>query len=283
MKNWMLFIVLIIIFCASFTHVNGIRNTAFRNLNSTVTKLSDKESREQLKRPKNLILKDLINNMVLVDGGSFMMGCSNEQSNNCDKDETTVHRVVLSRFKIGKFEVTRSQWLEVMDKSRSTFNSCNQCAVSNVSWNDIQVFIKKLNKLTLKHFRLPTEAEWEFAARGGILSRGFEYSGSNDLDSVAWYDRNSKLSVKKVGQKNSNELGLYDMSGNVWEWCSDWYGENYYSESIVDNPIGPMYGEDRVVRGGSWIVGPRNHRVAYRARESPDKRESYIGFRLAEN
>jgi len=252
-------------------------------LYSTVTKLSDKESREQLKRPKNLILKDLINNMVLVDGGSFMMGCSNEQSNNCDKDETTVHRVVLSRFKIGKFEVTRSQWLEVMDKSRSTFNSCNQCAVSNVSWNDIQVFIKKLNKLTLKHFRLPTEAEWEFAARGGILSRGFEYSGSNDLDSVAWYDRNSKLSVKKVGQKNSNELGLYDMSGNVWEWCSDWYGENYYSESIVDNPIGPMYGEDRVVRGGSWIVGPRNHRVAYRARESPDKRESYIGFRLAEN
>jgi formylglycine-generating enzyme required for sulfatase activity len=283
MKNWMLFTVLIIIVCASFTQVNGKRNTAFKNLYSTVTKISDKESREQLKRPKNLILKDLINNMVFVDGGSFMMGCSNGQSNNCDKDERTVHRVVLSRFKIGKFEVTRSQWLEVMGKNRSTFDSCNQCAVSNVSWNDIQVFIKKLNKLTVKHFRLPTEAEWEFAARGGILSRGFEYSGSNDLDSVAWYDRNSKLSVKKVGQKNSNELGLYDMSGNVWEWCSDWYGENYYSESIVDNPMGPMYGEDRVVRGGSWIVGPRNHRVAYRARESPDKLESYIGFRLAEN
>jgi len=283
MKNWMLFTVLIIIVCASFTQVNGKRNTAFKNLYSTVTKISDKESREQLKRPKNLILKDLINNMVFVDGGSFMMGCSNGQSNNCDKDERTVHRVVLSRFKIGKFEVTRSQWLEVMGKNRSTFDSCNQCAVSNVSWNDIQVFIKKLNKLTVKHFRLPTEAEWEFAARGGILSRGFEYSGSNDLDSVAWYDRNSKLSVKKVGQKNSNELGLYDMSGNVWEWCSDWYGENYYSESIVDNPMGPMYGEDRVVRGGSWFVGPRNHRVAYRARESPDKLESYIGFRLAEN
>lgn len=279
----MLFTVLIIIVCASFTQVNGKRNTAFKNLYSTVTKISDKESREQLKRPKNLILKDLINNMVFVDGGSFMMGCSNGQSNNCDKDERTVHRVVLSRFKIGKFEVTRSQWLEVMGKNRSTFDSCNQCAVSNVSWNDIQVFIKKLNKLTVKHFRLPTEAEWEFAARGGILSRGFEYSGSNDLDSVAWYDRNSKLSVKKVGQKNSNELGLYDMSGNVWEWCSDWYGENYYSESIVDNPMGPMYGEDRVVRGGSWFVGPRNHRVAYRARESPDKLESYIGFRLAEN
>ena len=283
MKKWMLFTVFIIIFCSSFTQVKGKRNNSSKELYSTSTQLNDDDSQEHLNRTKNLILKDLINNMVLVAGGSFMMGCSNEHINNCDKDERPANRVVIGSFKICKFELTRSQWLAVMGKNRSTFDSCNQCAVSGVSWNDIQVFIKRLNKMTGKHFRLPTEAEWEFAARGGIFSRGFLYSGSNDLDSVAWFERNSDLGVKQVGQKKSNELGLYDMSGNVWEWCSDWFGENYYSESIVDNPRGPMYGKDRVVRGGSWIVGPRNHRVSYRARESPDKRESYLGFRLAEN
>lgn len=283
MKKWMFFTVFIIFFCTSFKHVKGKRNDSTKELYSTSTQLNDEDSQEHSNRPQNLILKDLINNMVLVAGGNFMMGCSNEYSNNCDKDERPAHRVVIDSFKISKFEVTRSQWLAVMGKNSSAFNSCNQCAVSNVSWNNIQVFIKRLNKMTGKHFRLPTEAEWEFAARGGIFSRGFLYSGSNDLDSVAWFDRNSDLNVKQVGQKKSNELGLYDMSGNVWEWCSDWFGENYYSESIVQNPRGPMYGKDRVVRGGSWIVGPRNHRVSYRARESPDKRESYLGFRLAEN
>ena len=151
--------------------------------------------------------------------------------------------------------------------------------LKNVSWNDIQEFITKLNAQTGKKFRLPTEAEWEYAARGGNQSKGYKYSGSNSISDVAWYDDNSGDKTHPVGQKTPNELGIYDMSGNVWEWCQDWYGD--YSSSSQTNPTGPSSGSYRVLRGGSWNNGARNCRVSNRGSYNPDSRSYRSGFRLA--
>ena len=150
--------------------------------------------------------------------------------------------------------------------------------VENVSWNDVQEFIKKLNSLTGKLYRLPTEAEWEYAARGGNRSQGFKYSGSNTVGNVAWYSANSGSSIKPVGTKSPNELGIYDMSGNVWEWCSDWYGT--YSSNAETNPRGPSTGSYRVLRGGCWLNLAWHVRVSNRYNHSPGDRSSNIGFRL---
>jgi formylglycine-generating enzyme required for sulfatase activity len=152
--------------------------------------------------------------------------------------------------------------------------------VEQVSWNDIQSFLKKLNTATGKRFRLPTEAEWEYAARGGNKSRGYTYSGSNTLSSVGWHVGNSGSKTHAVGQKQANELGLYDMSGNVWEWCSDWYGRNYYSSSSSNNPKGPSSGSSRVLRGGSWSSSASYCRVADRNNYKPDLRYYNYGFRV---
>jgi len=156
-----------------------------------------------------------------------------------------------------------------MGKNPSTFTGDN-LPVEQVSWNKTQDFIKKLNQKTGKNYRLPTEAEWEYAARGGNKSKGYKYAGSNNINDVAWYTSNSNSKTHEVGTKLPNELGIYDMSGNVWEWCSDWYGENYYGSSPSNNPKGPGTGDDRVLRGGSWDDSVNLSRSANRLRYKPN-------------
>ena len=186
--------------------------------------------------------------MVRVEGGTFRMGATSEQEDEADSDEKPVHSVTLSSYYIGKTEVTQALWKAVMGSNPSNFKGSN-LPVECVSWNECQEFIQKLNSLTGRNFRLPTEAEWEFACRGGNNSRGYKYSGSNNLDSVAWYLGNSGGKTHPVATKTPNELGIYDMSGNVFEWCSDWYDD--YTSYSQTNPKGPQSGSRRVFRGGS--------------------------------
>lgn len=218
--------------------------------------------------------------LIKVEGGCFDMGCTSEQSN-CGDDEKPVHEVCVDDFYMSKTEVTQKQWREVMGNNPSSFDGCDNCPVERVSWNYVQKFIKKLNQKTNGNYRLPTESEWEYAARGGKKSRGYKYGGSNSIDRVAWYDGNSGSKTHPVGTKQPNELGLYDMSGNVWEWCSDWYDSDYYGNSRRDNPQGPSSGSPRVGRGGSWRNRARYCRVAYRFLHSPDDSYFYLGFRLS--
>ena len=194
--------------------------------------------------------------MVPVEVGTFQMGSTTGYS-----DEKPVHTVTLSSYYIGQTEVTQALWKAVMGSNPSNFKGDN-LPVENISWNDCQKFITKLNQLTGKTFRLPTEAEWEFAARGGNRSQGYQYSGSNTLGDVAWYYDNSSGKTHPVAQKQANELGIYDMSGNVLEWCQDWYGS--YSSSAQSNPTGPTSESYRVRRGGSWRYYAGGCRPAYR-------------------
>ncbi len=211
--------------------------------------------------------------MITVQGGRFAMG-SNDNNN-----EKPIHNVALSSFKIAKYETTQAQWQQVLGSNPSGHKDCMDCPVTGVSWDDIQTFIQKLNTLSGKHYRLPTEAEWEYAARGGLKSKGFEYAGSNDVDAVAWTWANSASTTHPVGQKKANELGLYDMGGNVFECCSDWYDENYYAKSPENNPKGPATGPHRVFRGGNVASEPAKSRVAYR---NPFQLGyATLGFRLA--
>lgn len=228
---------------------------------------------------KDRIIQNLINNMVYVQGGTFMMGATSEQGSDAAGDEKPAHQVTLSAFSIGQYEVTQEEWQAVMGSNPSNFNGPKR-PVGNVSWNDCQEFIRKLNAMTGKHFRLPTEAEWEYAARGGNRSQGYKYSGSNNLNSVAWYADNSGNTTHDVGLKSPNELGIYDMSGNVREWCQDWYGS--YSSSSQTNPTGPSSGSSRVFRGGSWSNLARGCRVSLRSNFNPGNRYGYLGLRLAQ-
>ena len=208
--------------------------------------------------------------MVKVAGGTFQMGATSEQGSKAYDGGYPVHSVTLSDYYIGQTEVTQELWEAVMGINPSKFKGDNQCPVEKVSWEDCQEFIEKLNRLTGKNFRLPTEAEWEYAARGGNKSKGYKYSGSNDADAVAWYGDNSGGKTHPVATKQSNELGLYDMSGNVWEWCQDWYGD--YSSNSQTNPRGASTGSLRVLRGGSWNDIARGVRVSYRYYITPDFR-----------
>ena len=225
--------------------------------------------------------------MIAVEGGTFTMGATEEQGSDVDRDESPTHQVTLSSYMIGKTEVTQELWEAVMGSNPSRFKDSNfqdpnfkdpKLPVEQVSWNDCQTFITKLNALTGKNFRLPTEAEWEFAARGGNKSKGYIYSGSNTIDDVAWYNSNSNWATCPVATKAPNELGIYDMSGNVWEWCSDWFG-NYSSESQT-NPTGPKSGSYRVERGGCWYCNTRYCRVSYRGNYPPNYINEYLGLRL---
>ena len=216
-------------------------------------------------------------NMVWVDGGTFRMGATSEQGSEIS-DEKPVHSVTLSGYYIGKTEVTQALWQAVMGSNPSYFEG-DGLPVEQVSWDDCQKFIRKLNSLTGQNFRLPTEAEWEFACRGGNNSRGYKYSGSNYIDNVAWYDGNSGDKTHPVATKSPNELGIYDMSGNVWEWCADWYGD--YSSGRQTNPKGPYDGSSRVYRGGSWYYYARHCRSSDRFSNIPTIRNYDLGLRLA--
>lgn len=196
-------------------------------------------------------------------------------------DEFPVHKVTLTKdYYMGETQVTQALWQAVMGENPSEFKGDDQRPVECVSWNDCQVFIQKLNALTGERFRLPTEAEWEFAARGGNESRGCCYAGSNDLDAVAWHDGNSAEKTHAVAQKQPNELGLYDMSGNVEEWCADWYGEDYYQTSPDVDPQGPDTGRLRVLRGGSWYGDAWDCRLSIRISPYPEFRFNFYGLRL---
>ena len=216
--------------------------------------------------------------MTFVKGGTFQMGATIEQENDAADDEKPVHSVTLSSYYISQTEVTQALWKAIMNNNPSYFKG-DKLPVETVSWNDCQTFIKKLNKQTGQTFRLPTEAEWEYAARGGNKSRGHKYAGSNTIDYVAWYESNSGSSTHIVATKQPNELGLYDMSGNVWEWCQDWYGN--YSSSFQTNPTGASAGSSHVYRGGGWDSYTRNNRSSSRGDNDFADCNLEIGFRLA--
>ena len=237
--------------------------------------------------PSNTISDDVITipvkdgiciEMVKVEGGTFMMGATSEMKNP-NSNEKPVHQVTLTNdYYMGKYEVTQALWQAVMGSNPSEYKGDN-LPVETVSWNDCQKFISKLNSLTGRMFRLPTEAEWEYAARGGKESRGYQYSGSSNISDVAWYDENSGSKTHPVGTKQANELGIYDMTGNVWEWCSDWYSS--YSSSSQTNPTGSDSGSARVSRGGGWFNDASYCRLSVRFYYTPDFRLDILGLRLA--
>lgn len=232
--------------------------------------------------------------MVLVEGGTFVMGCTSEQGNDCENNEKPAHEETVDTFYIGKYEVTQKLWNAVIgpDLNRSSNAGCDDCPVEQISWKDAQVFITKLRILTKKPFRLPTETEWEYAARGGNRSKGYKYSGSDKIDEVAWYvenyqkNKSGKLgTTHPVGMKKPNELGIYDMSGNVWEWCSDTYTKEYRHNGKEVHPEWPYPGAPlyfrSVLRGGSWGGTAEGCRVSYIDYDVASYRDEYGGFRLA--
>ena len=223
------------------------------------------------------ILSRLVGNMVQVEGGRFQMGGTPEQGSDAIDWEKPVHEVTLSDYYMGKYEVRQSEWEAVMGNNPSYFKGAD-LPVESVSWKDCHEFMRKLNALTGLNFKLPTEAQWEYAARGGRLSKGYKYSGSNNLGEVDWYGRNFGNCTHRVGQKQPNELGLYDMSGNVREWCEDWYGD--YSVASQRDPSGAASGSRRVSRGGSWGNAARLCRVSFRSSYTPGDRFIFLGFRL---
>ena len=225
----------------------------------------------------SITVKGVTFNMIKVDGGTFAMGATSEMTNPDDNEKPT-HQVTLSSYYIGETEVTEALWNAVMRKNPSR-SKRDDLPVGSVSWEDCQIFIGKLNGLTGKSFRLPTEAEWEYAARGGNRSNHTQYSGGSMIDDVAWYDGNSGGKPHSVKTKKPNELGLYDMSGNVMEWCQDLYGS--YGSNAQTNPTGPDSGSYRVLRGGGWGSVERGCRSSFRAYYSPGYRYYSLGFRLA--
>ena len=227
--------------------------------------------------------------MVAVDGGTFSMGVDSTivAEGYANLDEMPAHEVTLSPYRIGQTEVTQELWNAVMGTNPSSFTTDPQRPVEQVSWEDCQEFIERLNELTGENFRLPTEAEWEFAARGGVDGNGTMYAGSDSIAEVAWFFDNSyamgidneDYGTHVVGSKLANELGLFDMSGNVSEWCADWYGG--YTEDAQTDPAGPEFGMRRVIRGGGWFSFDSDNRVTARNYEAPNRRSMSLGFRLA--
>ena len=223
------------------------------------------------------VKNDITIDMVKVEAGTFMMGATSEMMNPYYY-EKPVHQVTLTNdYYMGKYEVTQALWQAVMGSNPSDFKGDN-LPVETVSWDDCQEFISKLKGLTGKKFRLPTEAEWEYAARGGKKSRGYQYSGSSNISDVAWYEGNSANKTHPVGTKQANELGIYDMTGNVMEWCQDWY-DSYISSSQT-NPTGTVSGSSRVCRDGSFNNSAGNCRSSSRSYSPPDYRFNILGLRL---
>lgn len=227
--------------------------------------------------------------MVFVKGGEMSLGCTVEQSDNCKENERPAHKVSLSDFYIGETEVTQAQWMAVMGRDNNpSYSKGNTLPVERVSWAECQRFVNRLNRYLAAElpqgyrFALPSEAQWEYAARGGMKSAGYVYSGGNDLKSYAWYYDNSNERVHDVRVKYANELGIFDMSGNVWEWCQDWFNENYYSENQDWNdPLNDQEATYYVQRGGSWNYGAPYNRCSSRERGSLHSRYEDCGFRVA--
>ena len=224
------------------------------------------------------VIQQLIDNMVYVEGGTFLMGGTAEQGAEPSEYEFPIHEVTVSPFSICKYEVTQEVWEAVMGENPSRFPNAKH-PVEQVSYRDCQLFIRKLNRISKKRFRMPTEAEWEFAARGGKLSKGYKYAGSDDIQEVAWIQENSSKGTQEVGLKKPNELGLYDMSGNVWEWCNDLFGS--FTRVPQKNPVGAYSGSYFVFRGGSWVNEPWYCRVSMRNGNEPRIRSVNLGLRLA--
>jgi formylglycine-generating enzyme required for sulfatase activity len=230
--------------------------------------------------------------MIFVEGGTFIMGCTNEQGSDCEENEKPNHLVTLGNYYIGKYEITQKQWNAVMRTNPSLNIGCDECPVENVSWNDAQIFIKNLNEQTRNAYRLPTEAEWEYAARGGKFSKGYKFAGNNNIDSVAWYNQSSnsitqidgafafnfELKTHPVGKKIPNELEIHDLSGNVSEWCFDWDGK--YGNDQQKDPKGPNNGLERIMRGGGFLDNSNDCRVSNRLQVSPSNKFFSSGLRL---
>ena len=218
--------------------------------------------------------------MVLVKGGCYKMG---DTFGIGAQDEKPIHEVCVKDFYIGKYPVTQMQWTGTMGTNPSREPNCGMtCPVENVSWNEVQEFIKKLSQRTRKPYRLPTEAEWEYAARsGGKEEKWAGTSSEKDLADYAWYYNNGGFQTHPVGMKKPNGLGLYDMTGNVWEWMSDWYDEAYYAASPRVQPQGAATGRTRALRGGYWGDLPSFVRVARRIDLVPTARGGGYGFRVA--
>ena len=229
--------------------------------------VEDVDAAEMVKDVETITVNGVSFDMIKVEGGTYKMG-----SNDGESDEKPVHDETVATFQIGKTEVTQELWQAVMGANPSNFKGEANLPVEKVSWTDCNTFITKLNQATGKNFRLPTEAEWEYAARGGNKSQGFTYSGSNTIGDVAWYDGNSSSKTHPVAQKQPNELGIYDMSGNVWEWTSDKYSTDYSQ---------PRTSSYRVYRGGSWGGTAANSRVANRNDFSESTAYDVLGLRLA--
>ena len=241
-------------------------------------------SHKQVQSSKSFVLDFNVNGvqfrMKYVEGGTFMMGAPGDDSEATDSERPR-HSVTLDNYYIASTQVTQELWQAVMGSNPSFFEGDIHRPVEMVSWNDCQEFIEKLSTITGRTFSLPTEAQWEYAARGGKKSKGYKFSGSNNLGDVAWYGGNSNNTTHPVAQKHANELGLYDMTGNVREWCLDRYDSNYYASSPQNNPQGPSSGGNRVLRGGSWLDDPGCCRVSYRGDYDPGDRDCIIGFRLS--
>jgi formylglycine-generating enzyme required for sulfatase activity len=254
------------------------------------------------------IIAGIKRDMVQVKGGTFTMGCLDGRDGDCDSWGKPTHQVTLSDYAIGKTEVTVAQYMAFVNETKTHYPEWLEpggeyniktgsndyyksqlgkslqnpdCPIVGISWNDATAFCAWLSGRTGIAYRLPTEAEWEFAARGGNAGKGFLYAGSNEIDEVAWYYDNSGEKTHPVARKKPNELGLYDMSGNVWEWCGDWYGDYTETDKPVLNPRGPEEGIYRVIRGGSWDDDARYCRASYRFFNEPVIRNLYLGFRLA--
>lgn len=237
---------------------------------------------------KTVEVNGVVFNMVRVMGSDYYMGAQSsiQDGINYDADakidESPVHNVLLDDFYIGETEVTQELWYAVMGNNPSDFKNPKR-PVENISWKDCSEFIKQLNDITGMNFRLPTEAEWEYAARGGKNTNNYIYSGSETIDDVAWYCGNINsfaMMTQIVGAKIPNELGIYDMTGNLYEWCQDWYDSDYYQNSTIDNPTGPLSGEKCVIRGGSFFFSAEYCRVSCRYYENPFNKNNNIGLRI---
>ena len=229
-------------------------------------------------------IRELIGNMVKIPGGSFLMGADEGES-----DERPIHNVLIDGFFLGRHVITQGQWTEVMETApwENLKYICihDRCPAVNINWYDVKTFIERLNKFSRQTFRLPTEAEWEYACRAGS-SPAFHYGIFKfNLHKYAWYYENAfkkgEMYAHEVGTRKPNKWGLYDMQGNIYEWCSDWYRSNYYNKSQLDNPRGPLYGDAKVVRGGDWSRTDYFLRVTSRRHYSPHHKDAHVGFRLA--